>query len=166
MVLGLLWCNVGFAKDFFVGQEISNNFIYNKDIQINLSGNNWVVIRKNTQLEHVKQEIVGIGRVKDNEIMEMIEIYEGALAGYYVKYVDQIIQNLNDTDLLFPHNEKNIKFACVSEMNIFGRLRERAKLNMVYENKKTHKMKLEGLASRVFQHEYDHMEGIDFTQRT
>jgi len=34
------------------------------------------------------------------------------------------------------------------------------------ENKKTHKMKLEGLASRVFQHEYDHMEGIDFTQRT
>ena len=32
-------------------------------------------------------------------------------------------------------------------------------------DKKTHKMKLEGLASRVFQHEYDHMEGIDFTQR-
>ena len=35
-----------------------------------------------------------------------------------------------------------------------------------FENKKTHKIKLEGLASRVFQHEYDHMEGIDFTQRT
>ena len=34
------------------------------------------------------------------------------------------------------------------------------------EDKKTHKMKLEGLASRVFQHEYDHMEGIDFTQRS
>ena len=29
-------------------------------------------------------------------------------------------------------------------------------------DKKTHKMKLHGLASRVFQHEYDHMEGIDF----
>ena len=57
-----------------------------------------------------------------------------------MKYVDQLIQNLNDTDLLFPHNEKNIKFACVSEMNIFGRLRERAKLNMVYEGKKTHKI--------------------------
>ena len=91
LALGLLWCNVSFAKNFFVGQEISNNFIYNKDIQINLSGNNWVVIRKNTQLEHVKQKIVGIGRVKDNEIMEMIEIYEGALAGYYIKYVDPII---------------------------------------------------------------------------
>ena len=34
------------------------------------------------------------------------------------------------------------------------------------EDKKTHKMKLEGLSSRGFQHEYDHMEGIDFTQRT
>ena len=32
-------------------------------------------------------------------------------------------------------------------------------------DKKKHKMKLDGLASRVFQHEYDHMEGIDFTQR-
>ena len=34
------------------------------------------------------------------------------------------------------------------------------------ENKKDHKIKLEGFAARVFQHEYDHMEGIDFTQRT
>ncbi|BCU95466.1 MAG: hypothetical protein CM15mV9_0770 [uncultured marine virus] len=32
-------------------------------------------------------------------------------------------------------------------------------------DKKLHKRKLEGLASRVFQHEHDHMEGIDFTQR-
>jgi len=91
VVLGLLWCNVGFAKNFFVGQEISNNFIFNKDIQINLSGNNWVVIRKNTYLEHVRQKVVGIGRVEDNEIMEIIEIYEGLLAGYYVGHVDPII---------------------------------------------------------------------------
>ena len=34
------------------------------------------------------------------------------------------------------------------------------------ENKNIHKIKLDGLAARVFQHEYDHMEGIDFTQRT
>ena len=33
------------------------------------------------------------------------------------------------------------------------------------EGKKVHKLKLEGLAARVFQHEYDHMEGIDFSQR-
>tara|TARA_Y100001963_G_scaffold77938_1_gene107993 strand:+ start:675 stop:1007 length:333 start_codon:yes stop_codon:yes gene_type:complete len=33
------------------------------------------------------------------------------------------------------------------------------------ENKNTIKEKLEGFVARVFQHEYDHMEGIDFTQR-
>ena len=33
------------------------------------------------------------------------------------------------------------------------------------ENKKDHKIKLEGFASRVFQHEFDHLNGIDFTQR-
>ena len=33
------------------------------------------------------------------------------------------------------------------------------------EDKKDHKIKLDGLAARVFQHEFDHLNGIDFTQR-
>ncbi len=33
------------------------------------------------------------------------------------------------------------------------------------ENKIDHKVKLEGLAARVFLHEFDHMEGINFTQK-
>lgn len=33
------------------------------------------------------------------------------------------------------------------------------------ENKKVIKTKLNGFVARIFQHEYDHMEGIDFTQR-
>ena len=33
------------------------------------------------------------------------------------------------------------------------------------EDKKVHKIKMEGLMARIFQHEYDHMEGINFTQR-
>ena len=33
------------------------------------------------------------------------------------------------------------------------------------EDKKEHKIKLIGMASRVFQHEFDHLEGIDFTER-
>ena len=33
------------------------------------------------------------------------------------------------------------------------------------EDEKVHKLKLDGFPSRVFQHEYDHLEGIDFTQR-
>ena len=34
------------------------------------------------------------------------------------------------------------------------------------EEKKLIKARLTGFISRIFQHEYDHMEGIDFTQRT
>ena len=33
------------------------------------------------------------------------------------------------------------------------------------EDKKDHKIKLDGFAARVFQHEFDHLNGIDFTQR-
>ena len=33
------------------------------------------------------------------------------------------------------------------------------------ENKKDHKIKLSGMAARVFLHEFDHLEGIVFTQR-
>ena len=33
------------------------------------------------------------------------------------------------------------------------------------EDKKVHKIKMEGLMARIFQHEYDHMEGINFTQK-
>ena len=33
------------------------------------------------------------------------------------------------------------------------------------ENKKDHKIKLSGMAARVFLHEFDHLEGIVFTER-
>ena len=33
------------------------------------------------------------------------------------------------------------------------------------EDKKEHKIKLDGFAARVFQPEFDHLEGIEFTQR-
>ena len=33
------------------------------------------------------------------------------------------------------------------------------------EDKKDHKIKLSGMAARVFLHEFDHLEGIVFTER-
>jgi len=41
------------------------------------------------------------------------------------------------------------------------------KITVKYEDEegKEHKIKLSGFAARVFQHEFDHLEGIDFTQR-
>ena len=64
--------------------------------------------------------------------------------------------------------EVEMEEGCLSYPEVFLKIKRPDKIVVKYEdeNKKTHKMKLSGLASRVFQHEYDHMEGIDFTQRT
>ena len=64
--------------------------------------------------------------------------------------------------------EVEMEEGCLSYPDLFLKVKRPDKIVVKYEDvdKKTHKMKLEGLASRVFQHEYDHMEGIDFTQRT
>ena len=64
--------------------------------------------------------------------------------------------------------EVEMEEGCLSYPEVFLKIKRPDKIVVKYEdeNKKTHKMKLEGLASRVFQHEYDRMEGIDFTQRT
>ena len=92
IVLGLLLSGNAYATKFFIGKEIKDNFIYDKNIQISLDGGNWVVIRNNTSLDYsIKQRIVGIGRVENNEIMEMIELYKGDLAGYYIHYINQAI---------------------------------------------------------------------------
>ena len=64
--------------------------------------------------------------------------------------------------------EVEMEEGCLSYPELFLKVKRPDKIVVKYEDedKKTHKIKLEGLASRVFQHEYDHMEGIDFTQRT
>ena len=64
--------------------------------------------------------------------------------------------------------EVEMEEGCLSYPELFLKVKRPDKIVVKYEDedKNTHKMKLEGLASRVFQHEYDHMEGIDFTQRT
>ena len=64
--------------------------------------------------------------------------------------------------------EVEMEEGCLSYPELFLKIKRPDKIVVKYEDedKKTHKLKLEGLASRVFQHEYDHMEGIDFTQRT
>ena len=64
--------------------------------------------------------------------------------------------------------EVEMEEGCLSYPELFLKVKSPDKIVVKYEDddKKTHKIKLQGLASRVFQHEYDHMEGIDFTQRT
>ena len=83
-----------FAKTFYIGEDVNNVFNFNRYIKIKLESDNWEVVRANTMNAGVLQRIVGIARVDNNEIMEMIEVYEGLLAGYYVAHIEPIITEL------------------------------------------------------------------------
>ena len=56
---------------------------------------------------------------------------------------------------------------CLSYPDEFIKIRRPDRIVVKYEDEegKDHKIKLSGFAARVFQHEFDHLEGIDFTQR-
>ena len=88
-----------------------------------------------------------------------------------------MVRDLENNEVMVCFNPRIVKSyaeevemeeGCLSYPELFLKIKSPDKIVVKYEDedKKTHKMKLQGLASRVFQHEYDHMEGIDFTQRT
>ena len=88
-----------------------------------------------------------------------------------------MIRDLEHNEVMVCFNPRIIKSyaeevemeeGCLSYPDLFLKVKRPNRIVVKYEDvdKKTHKVKLSGLASRVFQHEYDHMEGIDFTQRT
>jgi len=57
-----------------------------------------------------------------------------------MSYLDSILENKNDNDLIFYHEAKNVRNAVIAEIEVFNRLRKSANLDMRYENKKTHKI--------------------------
>ena len=54
---------------------------------------------------------------------------------------------------------------CLSYPGIFLKITRPKKIIVKYEDvdKKIHKLKLDGLSARIFLHEYDHLEGINFS---
>ena len=57
---------------------------------------------------------------------------------------------------------------CLSYPELFLDIPRPSSVVVKYEDegKEIHKERLIGFIARIFQHEYDHMEGIDFTQRS
>ena len=56
---------------------------------------------------------------------------------------------------------------CLSYPDKFLEIKRPSSIVVKYEDeeKVLHKVKMTGYTARIFQHEYDHMEGVDFTQR-
>ena len=87
-----------------------------------------------------------------------------------------MVRDLENNEVIVCFNPKIVKKynelisyeeGCLSFPDKFINVDRPDKIVVKYEDEegKEHKMKLNGMASRVFQHEFDHLEGIDFTQR-
>ena len=87
-----------------------------------------------------------------------------------------MVRDLENNEVIVCFNPKIVKEydecvdfeeGCLSYPDKFINVKRPDKINVMYEDEegREHKIKLEGFPSRVFQHEYDHLEGIDFTQR-
>ena len=88
-----------------------------------------------------------------------------------------MISDIESQDTLTCFNPKIVKESkemvtmeegCLSYPEVFLDIPRPETIVVKYEDegKELHKIKLTGFIARIFQHEYDHMEGIDFTQRT
>ena len=97
-----------------------------------------------------------------------IGIWERAFAMVRDLENNEVIVCFNPRIIKSYSKEVEMEEGCLSYPELFLKIKRPDKIVVKYEDedKKIHKIKLQGLASRVFQHEYDHMEGIDFTQRT
>ena len=97
-----------------------------------------------------------------------IGIWERAFAMVRDLENNEVMVCFNPRIIKSYSDEVEMEEGCLSYPELFLKIKRPDKIVVKYEdeNKKIHKIKLQGLASRVFQHEYDHMEGIDFTQRT
>ena len=87
-----------------------------------------------------------------------------------------MIRDLENNEVIVCFNPKIVKKynevvsceeGCLSFPDEIINIQRQNRIVVKYEDedKKEHKIKLSGMASRVFQHEFDHLEGIDFTQR-
>ncbi len=88
-----------------------------------------------------------------------------------------MISDMESQDTITCFNPKILKESkemvtmeegCLSYPELFLDIARPETIVVKYEDegKELHKIKLTGFIARIFQHEYDHMEGIDFTQRT
>tara|TARA_B100000029_G_scaffold53009_1_gene48122 strand:+ start:364 stop:1167 length:804 start_codon:yes stop_codon:yes gene_type:complete len=83
--------SVSFALNYSIGDRITNILDLNKNFKIKLSEGEWEVVRKEFHSVYtIRQFILGIGKIKNNRVVEIIEVYEGQLQRN-VNEIDNII---------------------------------------------------------------------------
>ena len=82
--------------------------------------------------------------------------------------LEQTITCLNPKIIKESKDEVVMEEGCLSYPEMYLDISSPRSIIVKYEDegKSIFKRRLDGYIARIFQHEYDHMEGIDFTQRT
>ena len=96
-----------------------------------------------------------------------IGIEERAFVMVFDMDTQETITCFNPKIIKESKNKVIMEEGCLSYPDKFLKISRPSSIIVKYENegKDIFKRRLDGFVARVFQHEYDHMEGINFTQR-
>lgn len=119
--------------------------------------------------EQIQQDLVDTMRAKNGIGLSANQIGIGARV--FTMYEDvkkkDIIVCFNPKIVTVSEEQVLMEEGCLSYPGLWLRVRRPEGIEVTYEDVKgeLQEFAMFGLAARIFQHEYDHMEGTDFTKR-
>ena len=119
--------------------------------------------------EQIQQELVATMRAKNGVGLSAPQI--GIRARVFVMYADikkkEILSCFNPKILTFSEEQVLMSEGCLSWPGLWLKIRRPEGIEVAFENVKGELQEnaMWGLEARIFQHEYDHMNAIDFTKR-
>ena len=119
--------------------------------------------------ELIQQDLVDTMRAKNGVGLSANQI--GIQARVFVMYADvkekEILCCFNPKIIAVSEEQILMDEGCLSMPGLWLKIRRPEGIEVTYENAsgELQERALFGLEARIFQHEYDHMEGINFTQR-
>ena len=114
------------------------------------------------------------------DLIDSMEHYQGVgLSANQIGIMERVFimyENVDIRKILTCFNPKILETSkeqilmdegCLTYPGIWLKVKRPIAVLFEYEDEKgeKHQKELQGLSSRIFQHEYDHMEGTDFTQK-
>ena len=119
--------------------------------------------------EQIQQDLVDTMRAKNGVGLSATQIGIGARV--FTMYADvkkkDIIVCFNPKIVTVSEEQVLMEEGCLSYPGIWLKVRRPEGIEVTYEDAKgeLQEKAIFGLEARIFQHEYDHMEGTDFTKR-
>ena len=98
LFLGILISNNTNAKSYKTGDKVIDEFIVSKKYKVDIPGEWTVIYRKSWDKYGFTTNFYGLGKVEDNELLEWVGIMEDKVAGMYVGWIDNWINQVQFKD--------------------------------------------------------------------